>query len=46
METPSQAISGLCEAVLGVGAGGATPSRHGSPGYNPRKIFEIVNARR
>jgi hypothetical protein len=23
------------EAVLGVGAGGATPSRHGGPGVSP-----------
>jgi hypothetical protein len=32
---------------LGVGAGGATPSRHGgSGGITPRKMFEIVNARK
>jgi hypothetical protein len=34
------------EAVLGVGAGGATPNRQGVRGYNPRKICEIVNGRR
>jgi hypothetical protein len=33
-------------AVLGVDAGGGRPSHHGGPGYNARKIFEIVNARR
>jgi hypothetical protein len=34
------------KAVLGVGAGGVAPPATGVRGYNPRKIFEIVNARR